>query len=289
MLKNWTLATRPKTLTAALSPVLFGAALASQQGPLHWPSLLLITLSAIGIQIGTNFANDYFDFKQGADTEDRLGPTRVTQAGLISEKTMKRATILMFGLSFLLGLFLVARGGWPILVIGSLSILFGVLYTGSRYSLAYLGIADIFVLIFFGPVAVGGTYFLQTLSLSPEVLILGLAPGLLSMAILAVNNLRDRPQDKLVNKKTIAVRFGATVARLEYTVCVLAGIGLPVFYPLSQPLIWTRFIPLLSLALAIPLIKSTWTQDGKPLNLTLARTGGLLLLFTLLYCIGLIT
>ena len=209
----WIMASRPKTLWAAIAPVIIGTAMAygEQQG--HLLSAILATLAAVFIQIGTNFANDYFDYFKGADEEDRLGPTRVTQAGLVKPETMKRATILVFSLAVLAGSYLMWRGGWPIITIGVLSILFGILYTAGPYPLGYNGLGDIFVLIFFGVVAVGGTYYVQTLEIDYLVILAGLSPGLFSMAILTVNNLRDVKSDFKAGKLTLAVRFGENFAR----------------------------------------------------------------------------
>ncbi|MFB3133801.1 MAG: 1,4-dihydroxy-2-naphthoate octaprenyltransferase, partial [Rhodothermales bacterium] len=162
----WTAAARPKTLGAAVAPVLVGTAMAWEAGGFHAPAALCALLGALLIQIGTNFSNDYADFLKGADTGVRKGPLRVTQAGLVAPATMKRATVLVFALAFVVGLYLIWRGGWPILVIGVLSILSGVFYTVGRYSLADLGLADVFVLVFFGPVAVGGTYYVQALEIN---------------------------------------------------------------------------------------------------------------------------
>ncbi|RMF56518.1 MAG: 1,4-dihydroxy-2-naphthoate octaprenyltransferase, partial [Calditrichaeota bacterium] len=194
--KVWLMASRPRTLGAAIAPVLMGLSMAYADMGLHMPSAIATLICALLIQIGTNFANDYYDFVQGADTGERLGPTRATQAGLVTPQAMKKAFIMVFSVAFLIGLYLIWRGGWPIFLIGVLSILFGILYTGGPYPLGYNGLADIFVLIFFGPVAVGGTYYLQTLQINGLVLIAGLAPGLISTALLTVNNLRDVITDR---------------------------------------------------------------------------------------------
>ena len=190
-LKIWITASRPKTLWAAFSPVIIGTAMAYGEGKVHWLSAFLAAVGAILIQIGTNFSNDYYDYFRGVDKKERLGPLRVTQAGLVKPETMKRATILIFSLAFISGLYLIYRGGWPVLIIGLLSILFGILYTAGPYPLGYNGLGDIFVLIFFGLVAVGGTYYVQALEINKLVLLAGLSPGLFSTAILTVNNLRD--------------------------------------------------------------------------------------------------
>ena len=189
-LEKWILAARPKTLWAAVAPVVVGTAMAYDAQRQHWPSALIALLCSVLIQIGTNLANDYFDHQKGADTPQRQGPLRVTQAGIISPRAMRRGIILVFAAACLAGLVLVWRGGWPIALIGISCILSGVLYTGGPYPLGYIGLGDLFVLIFFGPVAVGGTYYVQALAMEPVILLAGLGPGLLTTAILTVNNLR---------------------------------------------------------------------------------------------------
>ena len=212
----WFLACRPKTLSASLAPVLIGTIMAYETGSIHIFISIITFLSALGIQIGTNLANDYFDFKNGADTKKRLGPVRVTQSGLIPSIKVQKAFILVFLIAILLGIILLIRGGWPILVIGVFAIALGLLYTGGPYPYGYHGLGDIIVLIFFGPVAVGGTYYLQTLSINFTVILAGFAPGLISMAILTVNNLRDIKSDAAAGKNTIAVLLGENFARKEY-------------------------------------------------------------------------
>ena len=286
--KIWLLASRPKTLAAGLTPVLIGSAMAAAAGHFHLAAALCAALGALLIQIGTNFANDYFDFVKGTDTEARVGPTRATQAGLVRPRTMLFATILVFALAFLPGAYLVLRGGWPILAIGIVSVACGVLYTGGPYPLGYLGLGDLFVLVFFGPVAVGGTYYVQALDLPGPVLAAGLMPGLFSTAILTVNNLRDADTDVRTGKRTLAVRFGKTFARWEYLVCMLAaGIAIPIGLCLLADGHWAALAGGLALVPAIPLIRNVFTSaDGNVLNQTLAGTGKVLLLFSVLFSIG---
>ncbi len=285
-IKVWILAARPKTLPAAAAPVIIGTAMAYEAGGFHLYSALIALLGALLIQIGTNLANDYFDFKKGTDLPDRLGPIRVTQSGLIPVETVKRGMIIIFTLALLSGIYLVYRGGWPIVIIGLLSILFGVLYTGGPKPIGYIGLGDIFVLIFFGPVAVGGTFYVQTLSINQNVLIAGLAPGLFSMAILTVNNLRDIVNDKKTGKKTLAVRFGKTFARIEY----LLTIVLAAIIPLSLYLFTGRHIYSVTAGVvflfALPSIKKVFTTEGIILNKVLAATGVLLLIYSLIFSIG---
>ncbi len=285
-LQIWFLAARPKTLPAAASPVIIGCALAWSAGAFHPLAAIAALVGAVLIQIGTNFANDYFDFKKGTDDDSRLGPLRVTQAGLVSPQTMKRATICVFGLALLVGIYLVMRGGWPIVVIGLLSILFGVLYTGGPYPLGYNGLGDIFVLIFFGPVAVGGTFYVQALDITVPVLIAGIAPGLFSVAILSVNNLRDLDNDRSAGKKTLAVRFGRNFTIAEYIGCILFACAIPAVLYFSFNAAPWALVSCMTALLAIPTIRAVCTKSGEVLNNTLAATGRLLFAFSLLFAIG---
>jgi len=285
--KVWIMASRPKTLWAATAPVLIGSAMAYAYGGFHLLSALAALFGGVMIQIGTNFANDYFDYSKGSDRLDRIGPVRVTQAGLVTASSMKRATVLVFLLALLAGFYLVYRGGWPIVVIGLLSILSGILYTGGPRPLGYTGLADIFVLVFFGPVAVGGTYFVQTLQINWEVLVAGLSPGLLSVAILTVNNLRDIDSDRVSGKRTLPVRFGPTFARMEYLLAIviacLIPIGLVVYGVGSAWQLLTLYV----LPLSLPSIRAVFSsRDGEILNNVLAGTGRLLLVYSLLFSLG---
>jgi 1,4-dihydroxy-2-naphthoate octaprenyltransferase len=282
----WWLAARPKTLPAAVAPVLIGTSIALADGAFHWPAALAAALGALLIQIGTNLANDYFDFKNGADTAERLGPVRVTQAGLVTPAQTKAATAVAFGLALLVGGYLVYRGGWPIVTIGLLSILFGVLYTGGPYPLGYNGLGDSFVLIFFGPIAVAGTHYVQTLTWSLEAAIAGFAPGCFSVAILTVNNLRDLDNDNRAGKRTLPVRFGRRFAMVEYIAMLLLACSLPaVMVLVFEASRWT-LLAALTLLPAVSAIRAVATVTGRELNDTLAATGRLLLVFSLLFSIG---
>ncbi len=286
-MKNWLLAIRPKTLFATVAPVMIGTAMAMGNGSFHLYSFLAALMGGVMIQIGTNLANDYYDFKKGADDEQRLGPTRVTQAGLIKPEKIKSAFILSFAIAILIGIYLVTRGGWPIVIIGLSSILFGILYTGGPYPLGYHGLGDVFVLMFFGPVAVGGTYYVQALSINIEVLIYGLPPGLLSVAILAVNNLRDVNSDREAGKRTLAVRFGIKFTQLEYMFCLL----LAAIFPLRSYFIYGTHpytvLTLLILPFSFTLYKKVKTfPASSELNSVLAKTGQLLFLYALLFSAG---
>jgi len=286
-LKIWWLALRPKTLGAAIAPVLVGTAMAFADGKGHALAALAALLGALLIQIGTNFANDYFDFVKGADTEERLGPVRATQAGLVTPEAMRRAYELTFGLAFLLGLYLVTRGGWPIVIIGLCSIAAGIAYTGGPYPLAYRGLGDVFVLVFFGPVAVGGTYYVQAQDIHSTVLLAGLGPGLIATALLAVNNLRDADTDEKSNKRTLAVRFGKDFARHEYVLAVGMALMLPVLLVLESGSHWGALLALLSLGVGrLPIQQILRGTEGIELNQTLALTGKFLLLYSLLLALG---
>jgi 1,4-dihydroxy-2-naphthoate octaprenyltransferase len=283
----WLLASRPKTLWAGIAPVLMGSAMSFADDLFHWPSALAALLCAVLIQIGTNYANDYFDFVHGADTTERLGPTRATQAGLVKPETMKKAFITTFALAFVIGLYLIWRGGWPILAIGLLSILFGILYTGGPYPLGYNGLGDIFVLIFFGPVAVAGTYYVQALQINYIILLAGLAPGLISVALLTVNNLRDIHTDRTSGKRTLAVRFGANFARIEYLLCIVVACLLPITLSFLNGGNYYSIITIGVLLFAVPAIRTVFRESGSPvLNEVLARTGKMLLIYSILFSIG---
>lgn len=284
----WLLAARPKTLWAGIAPVIIGMAMAYADGVFHAGAALAALLGSILIQIGTNYANDYFDFVKGTDTHERIGPMRATQAGLVTPAQMLAATVVVFGLAVLAGIYLVYRGGAPIVVIGVLSILCGVLYTGGPYPLGYLGLGDLFVLVFFGPVALAGTYYVQALNWDPASIVAGFAPGLFSVAILTVNNLRDRDTDVRTGKKTLAVRFGPAFARIEYLAALLVGAAvIPVLVCAMRGGHWASCASLAVLPLAIPSVRRVWTaNDGFSLNETLASTGKLLLLFSVLFSAG---
>jgi 1,4-dihydroxy-2-naphthoate octaprenyltransferase len=260
--------------------------MAYESGGFHLLSALAALFGALMIQIGTNYANDYFDHKKGVDTDHRLGPTRATQAGWVTPAAMKRATIVAFSLAFLAGIYLVWRGGWPIVVIGLLSILFGILYTGGPVPIGYVGLGDLFVLIFFGPVAVGGTYYVQTLSIHTDVVLMGIAAGLFSTAILTVNNLRDIESDRAAGRKTLAVRFGGSFSKWEYLISIIIASLIPLLlYAMKHRHIFSAFAVLVLVA-AIPAVKKVFSHKGAVLNDVLAATGRLLLIFSLIFSVG---
>jgi 1,4-dihydroxy-2-naphthoate octaprenyltransferase len=283
----WILASRPKTLWAGVSPVVIGTAMAYSDEKAHLIAALCTLIGAILIQIGTNFANDYYDYVKGADSSERTGPVRVTQAGLVNPDTMKKAFIITFTLAVISGIYLIWRGGLPILAVGLLSILFGVLYTGGPFPLGYNGLGELFVLIFFGFVAVGGTYYVQALEINSTVILAGLAPGLFSSAILTVNNLRDIKTDRESGKKTLAVRFGKNFARVEYLLTVVAACVTPLLLVLYTGGHYFSLFSLSILIIAIPAIRTVFSDaDGKTLNDILAKTGKLLLFYSLFFSAG---
>jgi len=282
----WILASRPKTLPAAAAPVIVATSLAIGDGVFQfWPAFAAL-IGALLIQIGTNFANDYYDFKKGTDTEERLGPTRVTQAGLLSPKEVKVGMWLIFGLAAVVGIYILIVGGWSIFILGILSIIFGIAYTGGPYPLGYNGLGDIFVFIFFGFVAVGGTYYIQAGTITPQVLWTSLPIGFLATAILVVNNFRDLEQDKIAGKRTLAVRFGKKITQLEYF--LLLGLSYLVPFILWANSLTSAWILLvfLSFPLAYSLSKDMVEKRGRELNKTLAGTGKLELIFGILFSIG---
>lgn len=283
-MKDWILAARLRTLPAAIAPVLIGCSIAYQAGKFHFLAAFFAMLGAILIQIGTNFANDYFDFVNGADTDDRIGPTRATQAGLITPTAMKYAFIITFALVVPIIGYMAYRGGWPLIGVGIASIISGILYTGGPKPLGYMGLGDIFVLIFFGPVAVAGTEYVQSLQLSTEAILAGFASGLISTAILVVNNLRDKDTDKHVGKNTLAVRFGATFVRTEYTLCfIVTGVITAYLAFVHGPWVLLALFPLLR---SIPINLSMWRESGADLDPNLGKTAQILILYSLFFSIG---
>ena len=283
----WILASRPKTLPAAISPVLMGTTMAFADGGVHWLSAFLALFGALMIQIGTNLANDYFDHKHGKDTQERLGPIRVTQAGLVSDQAMKLAISIVFTAAFVAGIYLVYRAGWPIVIIGLLSLLFGMIYTAGPFPLAYLGIADLFAFLFFGPIALAGTYYAQTLDMNWVVLVAGIAPGCFSIALLTVNNLRDVDEDRGTNKKTLIVRLGKSYGRSQYLVSMILAALIPIVLWQMTSSHSGVLITLLALIFSIPAIRGMFGgAQGRGLNQTLAQTGKTQLIYTLLFIIG---
>jgi 1,4-dihydroxy-2-naphthoate octaprenyltransferase len=242
-------------------------------------------LGSIFIQIGTNLVNDALDFKKGADRADRLGPLRVTQAGLLSVDAVLRGAYLCFVLAAACGVPLIVRAGWPLLAVGLASIAAAYAYTGGPYPLAYHGLGELFVFIFFGLVAVGGSYYVQTTAMKVEVLIAGAAVGLLAIVLLAINNLRDLEHDRASNKRTLAARFGAKFARLEIAFCAIVPFAAAVVIA-SMRGQWPLSITLLAMPLAIAIIARVNRSEGAALNRCLAMAGALQWLFGVLFVVG---
>ena len=282
----WLLAARPKTLWASISPVVIGTAMALGDGGFHAPAALVALACSVLIQVATNFANDLFDYEKGADTEARQGPLRVTQAGLVTSGKMKRGILVVLTLTLLGGLYLIWRGGWPAALIGIFSVVCGLLYTGGPRPLGYMGLGDLFVLVFFGPVAVAGTYYVQALTVNATVIVAGLAPGLLSVAILAVNNLRDAEEDRRTGKRTLAVRFGPGFARGEYIAAVVAACLLPLLLYLASGQHPYSVAAVAVVVVALPAFRRLFSVEGTLLNPVLAYTARLLLLYSAVFSVG---
>jgi 1,4-dihydroxy-2-naphthoate octaprenyltransferase len=298
----WVMAARPQTLPAAAAPVVVGVGLALHDGVFAALPALAAFVGAALIQVGTNFANDYYDAVQGADTEDREGFTRVTAGGLIDPREVKRAMYLTFAAAVLLGTYLVYVGGVPILVVGLLSVASGIAYTGGPYPLGYHGLGDVFVFVFFGVVAVTGTYYVQAASLLAAPLSVGVPPGTLSVAvvvaslpvaavstnILVVNNVRDREEDATTGKRTLAVRFGYGFARGEYVAMLALAYAVPIWFVARPDYGWAVLLPLGSLPYAASVTRTVLTEtSGRELNPALERTGKLLALYSVLFAVGL--
>lgn len=284
-LQRWLMAARPATLTAAIVPVLVGSAVASALEGFRLGPALGALLGACLIQIATNFVNDVADFEKGADTEARLGPTRVVQAGLLSARQVRLGIWVTFGLAVGVGLYLAQEGGWPVVVIGVASILSGIAYTAGPFPLGYHGLGDLFVMIFFGFVAVCGTAYVQLLAVPPLAIWASVPVGALATAILVVNNVRDRETDVLAGKRTLAVRFGRRAGEGEYALLLVLAYAVPVLlFVLGMP--FTVLLPVLTLPLAWKRFGELRTRSGRPLNETLAGTAKLLGLFGLLFAAG---
>jgi 1,4-dihydroxy-2-naphthoate octaprenyltransferase len=284
----WIGAARPRTLPAAAAPVLLGSALAWHVGKFSPVAAALCFAFAVLVQIGTNFANDYYDFVKGADNADRVGPRRAVAAGLVSPATMRSAMIAVFTAAFLVGLGLLPWGGWPLLLIGIASIVCGVAYTGGPWPLGYLGLGDIFVFLFFGLIAVGATYFVQTGELNEQAVLAGSAIGALAANILVVNNYRDVVTDAAAGKRTLVVRFGRGFARAQFLGAWVIALGVPLAFVAQGHRRWL-LLPWLLAPLA-------WThtrrlrQSTMPAELIalLGDTGKILALYSLFFSASLV-
>ncbi|HEY7065125.1 MAG TPA: 1,4-dihydroxy-2-naphthoate polyprenyltransferase [Chloroflexota bacterium] len=284
----WLLAARPATLPAAITPVFVGSAAAASTGHFRVDAFLVALVASMLIQVGTNLANDYFDFVKGADTAARLGPRRVTQSGLIAPGAVRRATVLVFGLAAVCGLYLVLVGGWPILAIGVASIAAAVLYTGGPWPLGYHGLGDVTCFIFFGLVAVIGTAFLHTGSVTPVAVVASIPVACLVTAILVVNNLRDVATDRATGKYTLAVLIGRRATRAEYVLLLAVAFAVPLARWLAGAASWWFWLPWLTAPLAISLLRVVLRQEGPPLNRALRDTARLHLFFGLLFALSLL-
>ena len=286
--RAWILAARPATLPAAAVPVIVGAAAAVSDGAQFKPMIFAVTLAcALLIQIGTNFANDYSDFHRGADHEGRLGPTRVTQSGLITQAGVRRGIIVAFGLAVILGAVLIGYGGVPILIIGVASVLSGLAYTGGPFPLGYHGLGDVFVFVFFGLIAVTGTAYLQTGEWNRFALLLSIPIGLIVTNILVVNNLRDLPTDVAAGKRTLATRIGDRATRFQYVASMVVAYAIPVAIALTDSHRHALLLTLISLPLALLLMRIVSRgTSGRALNPVLKKTGQLLLMFGVLLALG---
>jgi 1,4-dihydroxy-2-naphthoate polyprenyltransferase len=284
-LRLWLLAARPRTLPASVAPVLVGTALGGSEDVFRALPFVAALLGSVFIQIGTNLSNDYSDARRGADTEDRLGPVRVTAGGLMPPRRVLVGTYVAFGIAVGAGLYLAAVAGWQLLVVGAASILAGVLYTGGPRPYGYEGLGELFVFLFFGLVAVTGSYFVQTEELRWEAFALSVPVGLLAAAILVVNNVRDIDTDRRAGKRTLAVRLGRDGARKLFRAMVLLSFAVP---PLLVPALspWV-LLALAALPLAPPLLRTVSSRaDGAALNRALAGTGRLLAVFSALLAVG---
>jgi 1,4-dihydroxy-2-naphthoate octaprenyltransferase len=284
----WLMAARPRTWSAAVAPVVVGTALAAADHTARAGPAAAAFLGALWIQIGTNYANDYSDGKRGVDRE-RVGPVRVTQAGLVRPREILLAATLAFGVATACGIYLVAIAGWPILAIGILSILAGIAYTGGPWPLGYHGLGDVFVFLFFGIAAVAGTYYVQASRLTPVCLILAVPMGMLSTAILDVNNMRDAETDRRAGKMTLPARFGRQFGRIEYAAALAIAFAVPVILVATRAARVPVLLPLLSIALVPGLVRlvSRATTLGE-WNAALAGTSRLTIVYATLLAVGLL-
>lgn len=285
----WVMAARIRTLPAAVAPVLVGTSLALGAGHFHPVTFVAALLGAILIQVGTNLSNDYSDARRGADTEDRLGPVRVTAGGLVPPSQVLVATYVTFGLAMACGVYLIVVAGWGLLAVGAASILAGILYTGGPRPYGYEGLGEVFVFLFFGIVAVAGSYYVQVQSLPWEAFVCAVPVGLLASAILVVNNVRDLETDRRAGKRTLAVRLGRERTRALYvSMLVGAFVVAPLPWPLGAMSAWL-LLPWAAVPLALAVAKVVRTRtDGPSLNGALARTGAMQLAFCAAYAAGIL-
>ncbi len=285
----WLMAIRPKTLPAAVGPVLVGIAAAYHDGFTNLLVSILALLGAISLQIESNLVNDYFDHKSGVDNEKRMGPVRVMQKGLLNEREMQIGIIVNIAISALIGLYLIYVGGLPILAIGVASIVFAILYSGGPFPLSSHAMGDIFVFLFFGMVAVPGTYYVISKTVNILIFVLSIPVGFLVTAILVVNNYRDFDVDKEAGKLTLAHVFGKNGTKIYYSVLIYASYLIPIALWFFHSFSWTVLLPILSLPLAISNSNTLWKETNLAnLNVTLAKTAKLSLIYSLLFAVGIV-
>ena len=287
-LRPWLIASRPRTLPAAVAPVIVGAALAIEDAAFRPVAALAALIAALLIQIGSNFANDLGDYYRGADGRGRVGPTRVTSAGLLTPRQVQMGIVVVFALAALCGLYLIRLGGWPILLAGALSLVAAVAYTAGPLPFGYYGLGDLAVFIFFGLVAVVGTYYVQALRVTPLVFVAAAPVGALITAILVVNNIRDADSDRATGKRTLAVLLGRRGARIEFILLLAVAYVAPFVLWLGMGMEPWALLPLLTLPLAGRLIRAILTVLGPALNHALAGAAQLAVLYALCLAVGLI-
>ncbi|MHB1809028.1 MAG: 1,4-dihydroxy-2-naphthoate polyprenyltransferase [Solirubrobacteraceae bacterium] len=288
-IRIWVMAARVRTLPAAIAPVLVGTSLALGAKHFNGFAFAAALLGALFIQVGTNLSNDYSDARRGADAEDRLGPVRVTAGGLVPPRQVLIATYLTFGAAVLCGVYLVIVAGWQLIAVGAASILAGVLYTGGPRPYGYEGLGELFVFLFFGIVAVAGSYYVQVQALPWRAFACAIPVGLIASAILVVNNLRDMDTDRRAGKRTLAVRLGRQRTRILYAAMLAVAFLAPLLLWIAAKMSPWLLLSSLSLPLAISLVKLVGSRtDGPALNGALAKTGALQLLFCLLFSAGIL-
>jgi 1,4-dihydroxy-2-naphthoate polyprenyltransferase len=284
----WLLASRPKTLLAAVVPVVVGSALAISENKFFLPYSIIALACALLIQIGTNFTNDLYDYLKGADNEQRKGPLRVLVSGLITVKEMKIGIIIVFGLAFLLGLYLVYSVDIIVLIIGVVSIIAGLAYTAGPYPLAYHGLGDIFVFLFFGIVATAGTFYLHTHTFNLISFLVAIPVGALTTNILVVNNYRDIEEDRSASKNTLAVILGKDFTRVQFILLMMICYAVIIFLFIKYNFTAWIFLPYITLPLAFYIIRMLFVLNGKDLNRTLELTAKFSGLYGILFAIGII-
>lgn len=286
-IKAYIILCRVKTLPAAICPLAIGFGLSIKQASFNWPAALLIIFTALGLQISCNVANDYYDCINQKDTINRLGPTRVGASGLLSIAHIKRIMYVSFLVTTLLGFLLIFKGGWGILALGTAALLAAFLYTGGPLPYGYLGLGDIFVFIFFGPVAVCATFYLLVGSWDLYSFFISISPGLLSVALLATNNLRDIKEDTSSKKRTLAVILGPVFCKVQITLCICVASSLPIVIFLWSNQFAFTMLTIITLFLAMPYLKIIWNKNEADLNDALVKLSKLLISFTILFLCGL--